>query len=313
MLSTSLLGALRCFEIAARHRNFTRASEEMHVTTGAVSHQIRTLEARLGRTLFTRLPRGLALTQDGQTLLAMIAPALTTIESAIQRFSTADAPLRVSCSPSFAMLWLMPRMGDFYANHPGIQIQLRAEFQDLPSANMVAEGMDIVIRYRPQADPESERILMPEYLVPMAKAGLLPKADAESWPEGTALLLDAAAWDGAERDAEWKSWFAGTGHRRAPGWIDQDFSLFALAFNAAQHGQGVCMGRLGLARTEIEHKSVMLASTRVLRSPAQYWLCVAPVASAQAEAFARWLQFRCMEYHQELETYISLISTVEMR
>ena len=99
------LSALRVFEAAARHLSFTRAAKELHVTQGAVSHQIRALEEELGYPLFTRLPRQVLLTQEGQLLSRAVGEALGSIEQALVRNRRRQVRgwITVSASPSFAM------------------------------------------------------------------------------------------------------------------------------------------------------------------------------------------------------------------
>src|SRR3546814_3825126 len=123
------LPALRTFEVAARHLSFTRAAAELHVTQGAVSQQIKQLEASLGFPLFHRSPRGLSLTDKGEELAA-------TAESAFRRlFDKVDelcqkgdgGILTVSTSPSLAVKWLIPRLGSFYQGHPEVDLRIRPD------------------------------------------------------------------------------------------------------------------------------------------------------------------------------------------
>ncbi|MFK3650370.1 LysR family transcriptional regulator [Lysobacter enzymogenes] len=141
------LTALRSFEAAARLASFKAAAEELHVTPTAVSHQIRQLESWLGRPLFQRQPRGVALTDDGRRLFRDVHGALLEVAQSVAALRPRpDAGcLTVTTSTSFAALWLVPRLGGFYARHPDIAvcIDTRAQVVDLEQN----AGMDLAIRY----------------------------------------------------------------------------------------------------------------------------------------------------------------------
>src|SRR5271156_1570131 len=113
-LDSSLLGGLRCFEVAARLLSFTKAETELSLTQGAVSQHIRHLEDRLGYALFTRQHRAIALTQKGATLFDCTSSAFLGIEKTLNHLGQSKAPLQINCSPSFALQWLMPRLIDFH-------------------------------------------------------------------------------------------------------------------------------------------------------------------------------------------------------
>src|SRR5262245_14921534 len=122
-LSSSTLASLRFFEAAARHLSFKRAAVELHVSQGAVSQQIKHLEEALGCKLFYRLPRQITLTEEGQRFAAVVERALEDIEQAAKAIATAQSviEIRLRAGPSFALRWLVPRLGEFYASHPNIK------------------------------------------------------------------------------------------------------------------------------------------------------------------------------------------------
>src|SRR5690349_13018061 len=114
------LPALGAFEAAARHQNFARAGEELHLTASAVSHHVRRLEKLLGVTLFQRQARGVALTPEGRLLADATGGALGDLNAAFARLhaSRGEPRVRVSVLPSLARAWLVPRLGRFTAAHP---------------------------------------------------------------------------------------------------------------------------------------------------------------------------------------------------
>ena len=109
------LNALRAFEAAARHLSFKKAARELHVTAGAVSHQVKLLEDHLGVPLFRRLTRALELTSDAYAMLPKVKEGLDALYAAVERVRAREAmsKLTVVCPPNFAARWLMPRLGRF--------------------------------------------------------------------------------------------------------------------------------------------------------------------------------------------------------
>ncbi|MBV9949290.1 MAG: LysR family transcriptional regulator, partial [Myxococcales bacterium] len=142
------LNALRAFEAAARHLSFTRAAEELCVTQTAISHQIKLLESHLGARLFLRHPRRIALTAEGLAWARELGEVFSRLEAANRRLRAtagADRPLvSVSAIPSFAARWLIPRLGRFLTEHPGLDLRVS------PSEHLVdfaGERVDVGIRY----------------------------------------------------------------------------------------------------------------------------------------------------------------------
>ncbi len=138
--------ALRAFETAARHLNFTEAAVELGQTQGAVSHQIRELENRLEVKLFERKARGIALTGPGRIYLPFVRESLDRLRAGNDalRPQTADHVLTVSCSPNFATKWLVPRLGEFIATHPDIDLRISAALQHV---TFESDGIDMAVRH----------------------------------------------------------------------------------------------------------------------------------------------------------------------
>ncbi|WP_394003086.1 LysR family transcriptional regulator [Luteimonas sp. WGS1318] len=140
------LTGLRAFEAAARHLNFTRAALELRITQAALSHRIRGLETRLGCTLFRRLPRGVALTDEGAALLPAIGDAFSRIDAALARFDGASPRevLTVSAVATFVTGWLLSRLPAFETAHPGIDLRLLTHNNRIDQAG---EGLDLAVRF----------------------------------------------------------------------------------------------------------------------------------------------------------------------
>lgn len=129
------LNALRAFEASARHLSFTRAGLELCVSQAAVSQQIRTLEARLGVTLFRRLPRGLALTDEGAALVPVLMDAFERIGATLDRFADGryHEVLTVGVVGTFATGWLLPRLPAFTAANPAVDLRILTNNKDRKS------------------------------------------------------------------------------------------------------------------------------------------------------------------------------------
>ena len=140
------LNALRAFEAAARHMNFSRAAEELSVTPGAVSQQIQNLEDYIGAPLFKRTPKGLLLTDAAQTALPALREAFDRLAEAASLLTAAEdgRRLTVSVAPSFAAKWLVPRLGRFEAAHPEVDVWVSA---GLELVDFTGGEVDLAIRY----------------------------------------------------------------------------------------------------------------------------------------------------------------------
>lgn len=137
--------SLRIFSIVARHGSFAAAAEELNLTKGAVSHQIRGLEQALGFPLFNRLPRGISLTPKGQELSLTLRVAFDTVETRISDLREApDRPITIGVTTYFASRWLSPRLMLFMKAHPRVRLRIQPMI-DL--SELEAEGLDLAIRW----------------------------------------------------------------------------------------------------------------------------------------------------------------------
>ncbi|HEX7990985.1 MAG TPA: LysR family transcriptional regulator, partial [Stenotrophomonas sp.] len=136
------LNALRAFEAAARHLNFTRAALELCVSQAALSHQIRGLEDRLQVSLFHRLPRGVALTDEGAALYPVLTESFDRIAISLDRFTGGRfrEVLTVGVVGTFATGWLLPRLPEFEAAHPDIELRVQTHNNRI---DLAGEGLDL--------------------------------------------------------------------------------------------------------------------------------------------------------------------------
>jgi LysR family glycine cleavage system transcriptional activator len=230
------LNALRAFEAAARHLSFKRAAAELHVTQAAVSHQVRALEAELGLALFVRLHRALALTPAARRSLPHLRDAFDRLEEATRSLrGRAPAPrLVLSIVPSFGANWLVPRLGQFRARHPDVDLVV------LSSAELVdfaRDPVDAGVRFGPGRYPGVRAdLLLPEAYFPVASPKLARRLREPAHLRRHTLLHD-------ETHGAWRAWLAS----RGVGGVDPErgvvFSDSSQLVAAAAAGQGVALAR----------------------------------------------------------------------
>jgi LysR family transcriptional regulator of beta-lactamase len=229
------LNALRAFEASARHLSFTRAASELNVTQTAVAAQVKNLEGRLGVPLFRRLPRGLALTDEGLALLPMLSDSFTRLGTIFEQFRGGkyQEPLTVAVVATFAVGWLMPRLAAFQDAHPFVDLRLATHNNKV---DLAGEGLDYAIRFGDGAwhGTQAEPLLD----APMAPVCSPAVARRLASPEdlGRETLLRSF------RSDEWQRWFAAAGVRAAPPVLrgpvfDSSLALAA----AAAAGAGVAL------------------------------------------------------------------------
>jgi LysR family glycine cleavage system transcriptional activator len=239
------LAALRVFDAAARHQNFSRAAAELHLTHGAVSHQIKALEQDLGIALFTRRTRGVQLTQEGEMLAAAMRDALDRITRGIDAMRAAQpGALTISVLPAFATHWLIPRLADFNERHPDIGINIRAN-QEL--ADFSRDDVDIAVRYGPGEWSGLHAVkLMDEQIFPVCSpdfaGGRLP-CNLSALQQATLLHSPTQPWD---------EWFIAQGLPAPAMRRGMAFSESGLLLRAAIDGLGVALARSILVQPELD-------------------------------------------------------------
>ncbi|MDQ4134763.1 MAG: transcriptional regulator GcvA [Pseudomonadota bacterium] len=290
------LNALRAFEAAARHESFHAAADELAVTPGAIAQHVKALEAWLRLPLFRRLPsRGVVLTQAGQRYVASISRLLDELAEATQRLVAQDNAhvLTVSTIPSLAAQWLIPRLGAFRAQNPGLDVRVVASNG---LTDFAREEVDLAIRYGRGgypglvSAPLIEETFFPVCAPVLVEAGPHPLREPADLAHHTLLHWED---DVAIPDlVGWPQWLAAAGvhgvdPRRGP-----RFTHTFLALQAAAGGQGVAIATSVLIGND-------LASGRLVRpfgpdvpSPYSYHLVCPPAAAElpKVQAFWRWIR-----------------------
>lgn len=240
------LSALQAFEAIARRRSFSLAAAEMHLTPSAVSHQVAKLEGQLGLRLFERSARGVELTPAGEHYLKRVAGALGVINAATEdlRHGVQDT-LYLHCSPSFASLWLMPRIARFAERHPAISLMLSASH--LHSDFQLGQ-VDIDIRYGLPNWPnlEVEPIFI-ERIQPLASPEFI-RAHTLHTP---ADLLKTPLIQSSVNVVQWSDWFARFDGERRPERMALRFDRAMMSIEAAVQSLGVTLESASLAQSLI--------------------------------------------------------------
>ncbi|MES1971611.1 MAG: LysR family transcriptional regulator [Pseudomonadota bacterium] len=257
------LNALRAFEASARHLSFTRAAIELCVTQAAVSHQVKGLETRLGVTLFRRLPRGLALTDEGLALLPALADSFDRIAELVEGIAggMATQVLSVAAVGTFATGWLLPRLAGFRSAHPRIDLRL---FTNNNRVDIAGEGLDFAIRFGDGAWHGTESVALIE--TPLTP--LCTPAIARGLAEPRDLL--GATLLRSYRADEWPRWFAAAGVA-APPLHGPVFDSSVTMAAAAMQGAGVALAPPAMLARAIEDGALVRPFARAVTT-GRYWL-----------------------------------------
>jgi len=298
------LNALKAFEAAARHESFTRAAEELCVTQGAVSHQVKALEAELGLKLFNREPRRLVITAVGREYLVVVRDALDQIAAGTDRLLQRQSSgiLTVSMSPNFASKWLVHRLGRFAEAHPEIDLRVSATLHHVDFAR---EDVDLAVRHGDGTAPGLDITrLCTEELFPVCSPKLLRGRHALRRPADLAhsVLLHL------ENRRDWSKWLDAAGAPDADLSRGPVLNQASLVIDAAVDGQGVALARTGLAAQDLISGRLVRPFALALAVSYAYWI-VSPKATAKLPkivTFRNWLLAEAAEDARRLEAIAPL-------
>lgn len=281
------LSGLRAFEAAARHLSVTLAAGELNVTPGAVSLQIRELEQSLGVQLFERRPRQIRLTENGEGYFKAMRSAFRMMREATDELlARAKSPttLAISCTPTFAAQWLVPRLPKFEERLPGADIRISASNRLVDFAR---DGVDIAIRhgFGRYEGLVSERLLDDD-LMPVIAPALKEKIplDAPADLAGHVLIHDVHRQD-------WRLWLeamgvSGIDVQRGPVFTDSNGAI-----EAAKAGDGVALARLSLVAREVQERRLIAPFPRGVATGLAYYIVYPPGALDRpaVAALRQWL------------------------
>lgn len=277
------LNALRAFEAAARHLNFTRAALELCVSQGAVSHQVAQLEARLGVPLFRRLPRGLALTDEGQALVPLLSESFDRIGGALDNYhgGRMREVLTIGVVGTFARGWLFDRVGDFTRDHPHIDLRLMTNNNRV---DLAGEGLDGAIRFGDGAwhGTQAERIMA-------APLSVLAAPDIARRLAGDPARLSHETLLRSYRADEWPRWFDAAG-LPCPPLRGPVFDSSMVMVDAAMALHGVALAPPAMFDRELRTERLARPFPIAIETGA-YWLTrlFSRPESAAMRSFRDWL------------------------
>lgn len=287
-MSLPPMKTLSAFEAAARLGSFTLAANELHLTHGAISRQIATLEEHFKQPLFARLARGVVLTDAGmrlhQSVHGILASLVTLTHELRQESPVGD--VRITVTPSFGMLWLLPRLPEFNAAYPGVRVHLDAT---LALADLNHTRFDFAVRDgMGEWEGMHAELLFRHKLTPVCRPDQIERLGALSKGRYPLPLLHDT------NDGHWRHWLNAVGRidvlENSDGIFFNDYNL---VIEAALNGVGIAMGYS-------EHVAVLLTEQRLaapfdihVDSPRAYYLVKSPRRMRKpAEILWNWIRFR---------------------
>lgn len=281
------LRAIQAFEQTARFGNVARAAEALDLTPSAVSHQLANLEAMIGRQLFVRNARGVTLTPVGEQYLKEISGLLHSLAIATER-ATSDVSLdclRLHSSPSFGLLWLMPRLEAFRVSHPDIQINLSCSYESL---HFSRDKIDVDIRHGVPNWPSYEvRTVRNETFAVLAAPKLLARRPISA----AADLLDCELILSEATLLKWPAWFAQHGLARPENPYALSFDRSYMTLEAASHGLGFALESSLLAQKYLASGELVEVSPESLSAPVAAHHLVFPKAHSSFPRVRRFLEW----------------------
>ncbi|WP_082621291.1 LysR family transcriptional regulator [Bordetella sp. N] len=319
MLSTSLLTWLRAFDAAARHNSFTLAAEELHVTQGAISQQVKHLEDWLGTPLFQRGRRQLVLLPPGLRLKLAVMESFQILEQTVtaMRPPARRPVLRLNCSPSFAMQWITPRIGEVLAANPDLSLRVFGEFHALNRSRMTQEHIEAAVRFD-MGGYEDVRALsfLDEWLLPVASPEFLadhPEIRApRDIPVGL-MLHDELPWDSARDHEEWNRWLSLAGVPLPKVHTGQHFNLSLLAVNAAISGQGIAIGRMAIVMDALLSGRLLPVLPLAVSAGASYHYVCLDDDNPGVVAVEHWLKQESQRFRRQRQDWFRRNKVVQRK
>lgn len=281
------LKAMQAFEASARLGSFTRAAEELHVTSSALSHQVKKLESHVGISLFLRKGNQLLLTDAGSAYLQELRQGFEMLGRAhrqLQR-SASQRAVRIATLPLFAVRWLMPRIAGFYALHPDAEVQLRTSY----AVGDLNDGDDhLAVRWGRGAWPDGHsQPLFQDVIVAVCSPRWKLEAATTGHVDWTKI---PRIQNSATRD-DWALWVASIGMKRLPRSKELVCTDPLSAIQAAIDGLGVALTPFSTVSSALDGGELALASPHKVSTQETYHLVVQTTrpSTPERDAFADWI------------------------
>lgn len=279
------LNALQIFETVARHRSFTRAAEHLCLTQGAVSRQILALEDYYQFPLFKRHAKGLTLTAEGELLLPAVKESFARIEEVSLRLTRQRTDLALKV-PTCVMRWMLPKIMQFQAEHPSLQVQITTTSQH--DVDFRVEPFDAAIIYGSSLGADVHAVpLFDERLTPVCTPQYLdekPLNDTEDLARHTLLH--------PTRDhRDWKMWLDRVGATSVDVNLGPSFETLDMATNAAMQGFGVAIGDSMLVAEDVAAKRLVMPFDAFVETGLRYYFVYPDCVAHQPKVvlFGEWI------------------------
>jgi LysR family glycine cleavage system transcriptional activator len=291
------LNALRAFEAAARHLSLTKAAQELNVSPGAVSHQIRALEALLGIELFERRVRAIALTPAAKMLYPGLQNGFLQIQEAVAslRQVANERVLVVSTSPGLTSKWLAARLYRFASGHPEIEVRISSS---LANANFTTDGVDVAVRNLAVGRADDGGLLIERlaevWLVPVCSPRLAEQHGMPRTAEALARmpLIHDDSLVGRATIPTWSDWFSAAGLPSVDVGRGLRFNSADHALDAASEGAGVLLAHDLQAYDDLRTGRLIIPVARPIASGRGYYVVCPKHRSTvpQVRAFRDWIK-----------------------
>ncbi|HZQ60132.1 MAG TPA: LysR substrate-binding domain-containing protein [Casimicrobiaceae bacterium] len=284
------LDFFRGFDAAVRHKSFTRAAEELHLTQSALSREIKKLEEEIGTALFARGRRGLELTPAGETLHVVVRSVLREVAQAVATIRARGSARRltVSTTVTFASLWLVPRLPHFREQHPDVEVFVSADNRLI---DLDRGEVDLAVRFtQAQKVPQDALRLFGEGIVPVASPKLVAREKLKR-PEDLARVVLLHLEDARVPWLDWPVWLTAAGVRDLAPAGNLRFSQYDQLLQAAIAGQGIALGRRPLIDAFLAAGALVMPFAKRYDVPYAYFAIPAAHARERPEAaaFLAWL------------------------
>ncbi|SJN52882.1 LysR substrate-binding domain-containing protein [Vibrio ruber] len=297
----NILANLYTFSVVAKFLSFTLAAEELCLTQGAVSQRIKKLEADLGFTLFIRLTRKLELTDDGIRMLRTLTKSLSSIFTEIDdiRFNELRGELYIGVAPTFAHLWLVPKLAQFQNLYPHLDVKIRVKASKLDFQN---QPVDIAIYYGDEKHPDFYRIrLFDEYLVPVCTPEYAERfglGESDRRLSEATFLHCTESLEFLSPLTEWQHWLESTNRDTNILKHKYVFNHEELTMVAARISMGIALGRYNTIRSYLDSGELIAPFERVSSGFGYDLICPkGHETRPKLQAFLNWIKQYINEYN----------------
>ena len=265
------LNAIRAFEAAARNRSFSRAANELHVTQGAISRHIKTLEENLNCQLFLRHPQGVELTDAGEQLLPDLTSSFERITQAIRRVSVSDKELKIIAAPTMAIRWLIPYLQQYQVENPDIRIStswFKSSYDEFFEGGFDI-GFDCESSSITRPEGLESMFLISESLTPVCSPEYLKAAGPINNPQD---MADFTLIHSTPNQWDWRMWFEHIGIDVSHADQGRVFDTAEMAISAAINGMGIAIVDMNFIQAELKDGRLVAPVDVVLREGTGYHL-----------------------------------------